>query len=130
MWKGHIPAGQVNTTHLISNGLDLLPTLCDYAQVEGVSDPRGRSLRPLFEGKDLAWRTTLGVESEVGNMIVHQDGLKYIRYKNKGEVEEQLLDLSKDPGETTHFTNNPEYRERLSMLRNELETQWFPKNFN
>ena len=50
MWKGQIPVGQVDDEHLISNGLDLLPTVCDYAGIAGKSDPRGRSLRPLFEG--------------------------------------------------------------------------------
>ena len=56
MWKGHIPAGQVDDHHLVSTGLDLLPTICDYAGLKGVSDPRGKSLRPLFEGKDVPWR--------------------------------------------------------------------------
>ncbi|HOW74243.1 MAG TPA: hypothetical protein PKY77_26875, partial [Phycisphaerae bacterium] len=35
-WKGVLPAGRVDTKHLASNGLDLLPTLCDFA---GVSPP-------------------------------------------------------------------------------------------
>ena len=51
MWKGQIPPGQVDDSRLVSNGLDLLPTVCDYAQIKGASDTRGKSLRPLFEGK-------------------------------------------------------------------------------
>lgn len=51
MWKGHIPAGQINDVGLVSNGLDLLPTVCDYANIKGVSDTRDKSLRPIFEGK-------------------------------------------------------------------------------
>lgn len=77
MWKGHIPAGQVNTKDLISNGLDLLPTVCDYAGIREQADPRGRSLKPLFEGKDVDWRKSLGVESEIGRMVVSEDGYKY-----------------------------------------------------
>lgn len=129
MWKGQIPAGQVNATHLISNGLDLLPTLCDYAGVKGVSDPRGRSMRPLFEGKNVSWRASLGVESEIGNMVVHEDGLKYIRYDAVG-IEEQLLDLSKDPKETIHFTKQAEYEKRLRLLRDDFDTYWFPAMHN
>ena len=125
MWKGHIPAGQVNSTNLISNGLDLLPTLCDYAGVDGVSDPRGRSLRPLFEGKTVTWRATLGVESEIGNMVIHEDGLKYIRYDAVG-IEEQLLDLKTDPKETTHFTKVSAYKKRLHLLRDDFDSNWFP----
>jgi choline-sulfatase len=125
MWKGHIPAGRVDREHLVSNGLDLLPTVCDYAGIKGVSDPRGRSLRPLFEGRNVEWRRSLGVESEIGRMVVDQDQYKYIRYDAAGE-EEQLLDLKNDPHETRHFTNDPEYKSRLADLRNNFESEWFP----
>lgn len=125
MWKGHIQPGQVNDTSLVSTGLDLLPTVCDYAGIKGVADPRGRSLRPLFDGKKNGWRSTLGVESQIGRMVVSEDKLKYIRYDAVGR-EEQLLDLNKDPFETRHFTMVSEYGDRLEKLRNSFETEWFP----
>jgi arylsulfatase A-like enzyme len=125
MWKGQIPAGQVDDKHLVSNGLDLLPTVCDYAGVNGVSDPRGKSLRPLFEGKDVKWRDTLGVENEIGHMVVSQDKLKYIRYDAVGK-EERLLDLKKDPHETAYFTDDPQYASRLAKLQKSFENEWFP----
>jgi choline-sulfatase len=125
MWKGRIPAGQVDSVHLVSSGLDLLPTLCDYAGVTGRSDPRGRSLRPLMEGKEVVWRRTLGVESEIGWMVVDEDKLKYIRYDVAGN-EERLHDLNQDPYETTHFTSDPDYAEKLEQLRKELTVKWFP----
>ena len=125
MWKGHIPAGQVDDKHLVSNGLDLLPTVCDYAGTKRVSDPRGRSLRALFEGKAVAWRATLGVESEIGRMVVDKDKYKYIKYDAVGK-EEQLLDLNKDPHETTHLTNDARHASKLAELRKSFETEWFP----
>ena len=125
MWKGQIPAGRVDDSHLVSNGLDLLPTVCDYAGIKGVADPRGKSLRPLLEGKPVEWRTTLGVESECGRMVVHENGCKYIKYDAAGE-EEQLLDLTADPHETKHFTADAAYAARLDTLRNAFETEWFP----
>jgi len=125
MWKGQIPAGQVHDKHLVSNGLDLLPTVCDYAGIKGVSDPRGKSLRPLFEGKNVKWRDTLGVESEIGRMVVSKDRLKYIKYDAEG-IEEQLLDLDSDPYETTHFIDNPKYASKLAKLRKSFEKEWFP----
>lgn len=126
MWKGHFPAGVVDDKHLISNGLDILPTICDFAGIEGQSDPRGRSLRPLFEGNpdNIEWRFTLGVESEIGRMVVDQDGFKYIRYDRVG-IEEQLLNLNEDPYETTHFTKDPIYAEKLKALRKAYDTEWF-----
>lgn len=125
MWKGHIPAGQVNNLSLVSNGLDLLPTVCDYAGLQVHADPRGRSLRPLFEGKDVEWRKTLGVEGEVSRMVVHADGYKYVRYDAVG-IEERLMDISKDPYETTHFTNDSSHAVILNDLRKVFDEEWFP----
>ena len=127
MWKGHIQAGKIDNRHLISNGLDLLPTICDFAGIEGVADPRGRSLRSLLEGNShiTEWRNTLGIESEIGRMVVDDEGFKYIRYDKVG-IEEQLLNLNEDPYETTHFTNDKAYSEVLSGLRESFEELWFP----
>ncbi|WP_149274376.1 sulfatase family protein [Pareuzebyella sediminis] len=123
MWKGKIPAGVVDDTHLVSNGLDVLPTLTDYAGIPTQADKRGLSLKPLLEGGD-DWRETLGVECEVGRMVVHKDGYKYIRYFGD-EVEEQLLDLNRDPYETRHFTASADHTQILNDLRTAFETLWF-----
>lgn len=125
MWKGKIPAGQVNTKNLVSNGLDLLPTVCDYAGIKGRSDPRGISLKPLFEGNKTASRKTIGVESEIGRMVVSEDGFKYVRYDATG-TEERLIDLNTDPYEKTHVTNEQSYSEVLSRLRKSFDEEWFP----
>ncbi|MCY1723475.1 sulfatase-like hydrolase/transferase [Prolixibacteraceae bacterium Z1-6] len=125
MWKGHIPKGQVDTISLISNGLDLLPTVCDYAGIKGEVDPRGRSLKPLFEGKNIDWRETLAVEGEISRMVVNEDGYKYVRYDAVG-MEERLMDLNIDPFETTHFTNDESHSDVLSKLRKSFEEEWFP----
>ncbi len=103
----------------------MLPTVCDYAGIKAQADPRGRSLRPLFEGKNIEWRKTLGVESEIGRMVVSEDAYKYLRYDAAGS-EERLMDLNKDPYETKHFTNNKTHSEVLSRLRKSFEEEWFP----
>ena len=128
MRKRTAPGGRVDRTHLVSNGLDLLPTLCDYAGIpDAKADPRGRSLRPLIEGRTVKnWRRTLGVESEIGRMVVG-DHVKYIKYDYKKE-EEQLLDLRADPGETRHFTRDPAYAELLEKLRKSYDELWFPND--
>ena len=125
MWKGHLPAGLVDSVHLVSNGLDLLPTVCDFAGIEGQSDPRGRSLRPLMDGKKVEWRKNLGVESQVGKMVVDEEGFKYMRYDVAG-IEEVLENLKKDPYEMTQFTSEKEYAGKLSELRKIFDREWFP----
>lgn len=125
MWKGHIPAGQVNNKNLVSNGLDLLPTVCDYAGIMVQVDPRGKSLKPLFEGKEVEWRKTLGVEGEISRMVVSEDGYKYVKYDAVGD-EERLMDLNIDPFEKTHFTNKTSHVQTLSNLRKAFDEEWFP----
>lgn len=125
MWKGHITGGQIDNDHLISSGLDLLPTVCDYAGIKGMSDPRGRSLRPLFEARKVDWRETLGVESEIGRMVVGKNKLKYIKYDVVG-TEEQLFDLDRDPHEMNPFTNDRKYKQRLVKMRKAFTSEWFP----
>ena len=118
------PPGVVDDKHLVSNGLDLLPTVCDYAGVKGRSDPRGLSVRAIVDRKAPAsWRTSLGVESEIGRMVVG-DKCKYIKYDAAG-AEEQLLDLKADPLETRHFTNEATHAKLLARMRKEF-ARWFP----
>jgi choline-sulfatase len=127
MMKGHLPAPVVDSVHLVSNHLDLLPTVCDYAGIKGVADPRGMSLRPLLEGNKELWRNTLGAESEIGKMVVDAGGYKYIRYNLVG-TEESLIDLNIDPFEQKQFTNYPDYNAKLNELRQNMDSLWFPQN--
>jgi arylsulfatase A-like enzyme len=124
MWKGQIKGGRVDSTHLISNGLDLLPTVCDFAGMKVVADPRGKSIRPLLEETKTNWRKSLGVETEIGRMIVTKDKLKYIKYDAVG-IEKQLIDLKSDPYEMTHVTNNQKYKSKLKNARKAYNQLWF-----
>jgi len=130
MWKGHIPAGVVNSNDLVSTGLDFLPTVADYAgNPNAKADPRGRSLRPLFEGKKEGWRDTLGVESQIGWMVTDSDGHKLIEYDFPygGKIETQLLDLKSDPYETRHFPRNDGNANTWDKLEKALD-EWFPES--
>ena len=43
-WPGHIPAGRVDRTHVLSQ-LDVLPTFCDYAGIAARPEFHGQSVR-------------------------------------------------------------------------------------
>ena len=104
-WPGVTTSGSVNSD-LVSNGLDLLPTLCDVAGVNVPEGLVGQSLRPLAEGNlQPDWRRTLPVESEIGRMIV-TERYKYMCY-DTGDAREQLIDLVADPGEMRNAINDP-----------------------
>lgn len=111
-------------SELVSNGLDLLPTLCDYAGVEMPTERIGRSLRPLAERKDTSEaREYIPLESEIGRMIVTRD-FKYMLY-DSGEQREQLIDLRKDPGETRNAIADETNADELRKCR-----EFFARHFD
>jgi len=115
--------GRVDRTHLVSNGLDLLPTFCDWAGVEPPRDLVGRSLRPLVEGEFVGdWCEGLPVESEIGRAVV-TDRFKYVVY-DPGANREQFYDLECDPGETRNALHDPAFRQDLDSLRGSFR-EWF-----
>ena len=115
-YKGVTPPGLINDTHLVSNGLDLIPTLCDYAGIEPPDDLTGQSFRSLAEGKvPQSWRTHLFIESEFGYML-RSERYKYVLYDD-GEDREQLIDLEKEPGEMKNFAKEPAYQNILQEHR-------------
>ena len=115
-WPGKIEKGKIDREHLVSNGLDLIPTLCDFAGIDKPKELRGVSVRPVLEGKKLQnRRRCLPVESEIGKMIVSKR-YKYIVY-DKGKTEEQLLDLQKAPPEMYNVASDSEKQNVLYLHR-------------
>jgi arylsulfatase A-like enzyme len=123
---GITPAGAVDAEHLVSTGLDLLPTLCDFAGAELPEGLHGLSLRRLLEGHAPdRWRDAALVESELGAMAV-SGRFKYALY-DEGANREQLYDLERDPGETRNWAGEPALQEVLQHHRQllaELLEQW------
>ncbi len=110
-WKGVTPAGGVDRTHLVS-GIDILPTMCDYAEIEPPAGVRGISLRPFIEGREARGHefvvgeiSRFGIRERQGRML-RTKRYKYIVF-NGGENPEQLFDLSQDPGETRNLAREP-----------------------
>ncbi len=125
-YKGVIPTGVVDNKSLISNGLDVLPTLCDYA---GVSVPNyllGRSLRPLAENQeDNARRPYVVAENNTGRMI-RSDHYKYCVYTS-GKIRESLVDLRADPGEMKNLAGKAGFEKHLNRHREFLK-QWIKES--
>ena len=122
--------GIVDSRHLVSNGLDLLPTLCDYAGAHVPDGLRGRSLRPLVEGHTLTeWRDEVIIETEFDGLgtggargrAVRTERYKYIVY-DRGRCPEQLFDLGGDPGEMVNLAVDQRYRNMLEEHRERLRS--------
>ena len=117
--KGVTPPGRVDRTHLVSTGLDLLPTVCDFASIRPPENLRGRSVRPLAEGREPGdWRDQVVVECQIGRMV-RTDRYKYNVYED-GAHREQLIDLKEDPGEMVNLAKDPNGADALKDHRRRL----------
>jgi arylsulfatase A-like enzyme len=119
-YKGKISA-QVDTD-LISSGLDLLPTVCDYAGLEVPTGLLGKSLRPLAESKHVdPWRDYIVTENHAGRMLRSVD-FKYCVYR-EGDLRESLVNMRDDPGEMKNLATAAEHADTLNEHRRYLK-QW------
>lgn len=134
--KGKTNAGGVNDTHLVSLGLDLLPTLCEVGDANTPESLEGLSLKSLAEGKNPdTWREQLVVETEINlgdgpggggaSRAIFTDRYKYSVFP-MGRYREQLIDLQNDPGEMVNLTVNSRFKNELDDHRHRLR-QWCEK---
>jgi choline-sulfatase/glucosamine-6-phosphate deaminase len=123
-FPGRIGPGQVLDGPLVSNGLDLLPTFCDYGGIDPPPDLEGRSLRPLAEGNVPSdWRRDLLLEVSPGmgnGRLLHTGRYKYAAYDSATPAEE-LYDLEEDPGELENVYDRAGYEPVLKDCRKRLE---------
>lgn len=121
--KGVLKKGAVDRDHLVSTGIDLIPTLCDLAGLEIPPGLPGRSVRQLIEESATAgWRNSLVVESGISRSVLTRR-YKYTLYGG-GKFREQLVDLETDPGEMKNLAVRAAYRTQLEQGRSQLQ-QWY-----
>ena len=129
-----VPKAVFDQTHFVS-GVDLVPTVCDYAGIEPPENVRGMSLRPLVEEQDVAWRDFAFVECNYWGRALIFDRYKYVcEYIPYGHEKdllppgpdleriglEQIFDLKEDPGETRNLACDGDRRDLLMQFRQVL----------
>ncbi|MCX7427479.1 MAG: sulfatase-like hydrolase/transferase [Planctomycetia bacterium] len=126
-FKGVTKAGHVDREHLVSTGLDLIPTLCDFAGIPSPPELKGRSVRELAEGRQpKSWRDSLVVESGRARML-RTNRYKYVVHAS-GTPREQLIDLQKDPGEMKNLASDPARADVLNEHRRLLRIRYQENN--
>jgi arylsulfatase A-like enzyme len=119
--------GRVDQQHLVSTGLDLIPTLCDFAGIEAPPGRAGKSIKPLVaaqNGQQL-WRDCLVIENESSRVLV-SNAHKYAVYSH-GEPREMLVDLRSDPGEMRNLAAEVQHADTLLEHRRLLR-RWYQEN--
>ncbi len=119
--------GYVDRDHLVSTGLDIIPTLCDFAGIPTPGELAGRSVKLLTASPDtrFSWRENLVVENE-GSRVLVSRRYKYAVYDH-GEPREMLVDLESDKGEMNNLAVKPRYADLLARHRRWLR-DWYDEN--
>jgi choline-sulfatase len=120
---GRLLENHLDSTHLVS-GVDIFPTVCDFAGIKPPADQCGYSLRPLVEGKSIRWRDFVAAESFVNGRMIRTEDFKYIMYK--GDPIEQLFDMKNDPWEIKNLATEGRYASILEDHRKIL-AKWEAK---
>jgi choline-sulfatase len=115
---GQIAEGKRDAKSLVS-GLDVVPTLCDFAGVKPPDGVQGRSLRPLLEEKAVDWRDFLTSEHHIVGRMVRTEQYKYVRYPD--DPVEQLFDMKADPWETKNLYEDAKMADVLADHRKMLD---------
>lgn len=119
-WPGHFGEATQDRQHLVS-GLDLAPTLCDVAGFDAPPKCRGRSLRPILEGRNVEWREFLVCEADITGRMVRTPEYKLITYQ--GDQTDQLFDMRSDPGEMHNLAFEARYGDVIEDLKKRL-AEW------
>jgi arylsulfatase A-like enzyme len=126
---------------MVNTGLDILPTMLDFAGIEQPKKLTGRSLKPLATGEPVtSWRDHVVIENHMDQAVavnglrpavqgrmVPTERYKYCVY-SQGERRESLVDLQADPGETKDLGRDPGSRQVLLEHRTLLTA--FAKEHN
>lgn len=130
-WKGETPAEVMDIRHL-TTGLDILPTMCDYAGIESPSEIHGQSLKTLIENPELPGAEFVVSELqpapeqlEMKARMVRTGRHKYVTF-SEGHNPELFFDLQDDPFEMQNLAR--EYRMKVEIERHRaLLRQWIEK---
>lgn len=107
-----IPSGEVSNALVYLH--DLLPTICNLANLPVPEDIDGESLVPLFVGTKNSVRDSIFTAYRDVQRAVRDDRWKLIRYPRVDKT--QLFDLTADPHETSNLAygiSNPQTAQEL-----------------
>ena len=118
---------------LVQTGIDLIPTLCDYAGIDRPDALPGISLKNIANGRKsrdkrqyivvsnkLAQGAPVdGVNPAPDGRMIRSDRFKYCLY-DQGKRRESLVDMQNDPGEMTNQAENPAFAKELTRHRGYL----------
>jgi arylsulfatase A-like enzyme len=126
------------SSRLVQTGIDLIPTLCDYAGIMVPAGLPGTSAKMMVAGGKYSGREYVvssvkpvqgaevnGVKPDPDGRMLREERYKYWVY-SQGTQRESLFDTKNDPGEMVNLATDPKYKAVLMECRKRLAT-WCEK---
>ncbi len=110
--------GIVNYENLICTGLDLIPTMCDYAGIAIPKELKGERIKSMIDGKSKP--RDFVVSQTVSGRMLRTTQYKYMIYNNEIS-EEMLFDLENDPLEQKNIAKDEDMQKILLNHREKLK---------
>ncbi|MCP4454038.1 MAG: sulfatase [Planctomycetes bacterium] len=108
-------------TRMITELIDLYPTLADLAGLKAPACLQGTSLKPLLaDPASPEWKKDVAFTvSRSGGESIKTNEWRFTQW-GFGDKGAELYDLRADPGEFTNLAGKPEYAEVLSAMKKKL----------
>lgn len=123
-YKGHTSA--TISDRLVQTGVDLIPTLCDYAGIPIPKGLPGLSMKAdnnkeareyiVCQNQFLQGASVDGRIPKPTGRMIRSDRFKYCLY-SEGEQRESLIDMASDPAEMVNQAGNPAFKKTLEQHR-------------
>ena len=119
---------------LINNGVDLMPSICDWAGINVPGKRQGVSFRPIVENGSadkqhqpyIVTETSFAQTASTRGWMLRTSQYKYVLY-DTGKNREQLYDMETDRGEMRNLAIEKKYADILLQHR-ELLAEWMKKH--
>lgn len=119
---------------LVNLGIDILPTLCEFANIEIPNNLPGKSLKnpasdktPPQDREFIVSENHMVQNMQVDGKLLQPQGrmvrsahYKYILY-SEGDLRESLFNMEEDPGEMINQAGNPSFEKILNQHRAYLQ---------
>jgi arylsulfatase A-like enzyme len=110
---------KLDDTHLVS-GLDIVPTICDFAGAQIPENAKGWSIRSIASGKNDKWRDFVVLElNQDRGRVLRTNDYKLITFRDEPKF--LFFDMKNDPGETKNLALEEDYQELIETHIKQLE---------
>lgn len=120
-YPGVIPKGQASPC--LVSGIDLVPTLCDYAGVGCPAEVTGVSVKAVIDDLGVGGRNYLvsqlspdTKQLDMKGRMVRTDRFKYVVF-SEGENAEMFFDMDRDSGEKVNLVQDPIFSDEVARHR-------------